>query len=99
MRPGHFSQRRERRAGTHSWPLKIRPTRNGTKQQRQGETRIAQPGRLHQCAGTHAPVPLQAAACARGYPWASSTARPTPPHTPRVPKQLLYLLNLATAGY
>lgn len=61
--------------------------------------RIAQPGRLHHRAGTHAPDPLQGAACARGNPWAGSAARPTPPRAARVPGQLLYLLNLATAGY
>lgn len=96
--PRHFLPKERDAWGTHSGPLQIRPTRM-EQSNRDKMRRIAQPRRLHHRAGTHAPVPLQGAACARGYPWVSSAARPTPPRAARVPRQLLYLLNLATAGY
>lgn len=84
---------------THYWSLQIRPTRKGTKQQRQGETHQPAPGDSTSLRGPTPRSPRKAPPKPAATPWASSAARPMPSRAPRVPKQLLYLLNLATSGY
>lgn len=96
--PKAFSSKGERRVEHPLGASANPPHPEWNKATERRETHRPAPA-LHHRAGTHAPVSLQGAACARGYPWVSSVARPTPPRTARVPRQLLYLLNLATAGY
>lgn len=95
--PGHFPQMREmRRAPTRGFCKSAPPAMEQSK--RQGETRRPAPA-TPPASGDPRPAPRQGAACAHGHPWLRSAARPPPPRAPRVPKQLLYLLNLETAGY
>lgn len=105
--PRHFLPKERDARGTHSGPLQIRPTRNGTKQQRQGETHRSAPVTPLAC-GDPRPVPparrrlcprLPMGQCRRASYAASRCPRPQAATVPAKFSDRRVLIALATRGW